>query len=276
MKRSFGLTLIALMAVALAQPASVPRELAQRFVPDADVYVGTLPPERRLGFAFPLPPGVRVVGASASRENDTAFDFASLYLASPRPAAALGAFYQAAFAGRGWRLGTDQQTGFLPAGAFAFAEALTFCRTRGGRDTDLYLTFARLADRTLVDAQLTSYPADPSSSACDPGDRPPLPELAAPAGSRSGVAEFFSGFDPGNGASVIVLDTPIGAEGVLGHYARQLEASGWRERGRVAGAAARVATYGFRSGGRSFVGTLQVTPLALPGRYLAQLVVVKP
>lgn len=63
---AFGCLIVATLALtpaSLAQPQSVPRELAQRFVgAGTTIFIGELPPENRLGFDFPLPERTRVVG----------------------------------------------------------------------------------------------------------------------------------------------------------------------------------------------------------------------
>ena len=55
----------------LAQPQTVLRELAQHLAgAGATILVGELPPEKHLGFDFPLPKGARVVGANVWSDAD--------------------------------------------------------------------------------------------------------------------------------------------------------------------------------------------------------------
>ena len=274
-------TIAAILAPAgSAQSQTVPRELAQRFVGvGTTIFVGKLPPKARIGFDFPLPQKTRVVGASALPDTDPSYDYVSLYFSSQQPVADVKAFYRQTFRGRGWRVGqTYSQTGFLPAGA-ADTDSLVFCRNQGSRGTDVYLTLRSQQQTTLVDAQVSSYDRSRSqgSGACDENSyrEPPIPLLEAPEGSESRVVENFSGFGQGNGGSVTVLETALSAQELLEHYAQQLKESGWRAQATAESGAAQFTTYRFRSGGDTFIGTLQIVPL-MQGRYSAQVTVVNP
>lgn len=137
---------LALTAASLAQPQSesVPRELAQRFVgAGTTIFIGELPPKKRLGFGFPLPERTRVVGASASASTDAdpLYDYMLLYLSSQQRLEDVKAFYRQVFRNRNWRMGqTYQQTGFLPSGEGEAVDSMTFCRSQGDNGTDVYLT----------------------------------------------------------------------------------------------------------------------------------------
>ena len=268
----------------LAQTTPIPRELAQRLSGlNTNIFVGKSPPEKRLGFTLTVPSKTRVVGATASDETDMSYNFVTVYLTSAQPAADLKAFYQKTFRPATWKRGQGygQQPGFLPAGAGAPSDALTFCRTRGELNTDIYLTLTPQAQKTFIDVQVSTYNNAQSGSPCDDNGNtylePPLPSLTAPKASTSNIAEYLSGFGQGNGSSIIVLDTGLGAKRLLEHYAQQLEAAGWRDQGLEANGTQTVQTavYRFRYKNEAYVGTLQITPLA-KRRYLAQLTVIKP
>ena len=273
-----GVTVAILTPVGSAQSQTVPRELAQRFVGvGTTIFVGKLPPKARIGFDFPLPQRTRVVGASALPDTDPSYDYVSLYFSSQQPVADVKAFYRQTFRGRSWRTGqTYPQTGFLPAGT-ADTDSLVFCRNQGSRGTDVYLTLGSQQQTTLVDAQVSSYDRSQGSGACDENSyrEPPIPLLEAPEGSKSRVAENYSGFGQGNGGSVTVLETTLSARELLEHYAQQLEGSGWRAQATASGDGAQFITYRFRDHSDAFIGTLQVVPLT-QGRYSAQVTVVNP
>lgn len=270
---------LALTAVGFAQPQTVPRELAQRFVgTSTTIFVGELPPKKRLGFDFPLPQRTRVVGANASTDADPAYSYMSLYFSSQQRVADVKAVYRRAFRDLGWHTGqTYPQTGFLPAGAAEITDSLVFCGGQDDRGADVYLTLASQQRTTLIDAQVSTYDRSQGSGACDENDyrEPPIPPLQAPETSTSSVVENLSGFGQGNGGSVIVLETALSAQELLEHYAQQLEQSGWQAEATADSGAVQLATYRFRTGGDAFVGTLQVVPLAR-GRYSAQVTVVNP
>lgn len=283
MKR-FGLLLTALIVTsAFAQPASIPLELAKRLSgPDAVLFVGKLPPKQRLGFDLLTPPETRVVGAAASKIPDPSYNFTSVYLTSAQNVPNLTSFYQKLFQPSVWQRGREyDQGGFLPAGQVALSGSLTFCRISGETGTDVYFTLISQAHETLVDIQVNSYNnVQSGSSACGDSDDTyielPFPTLTAPKKSTSGIVEYLSGSGRGNGSSIIVLKTDLGAEGLLEHYAQQLKAEGWREQGSAVNRTQTVQTavYHFRYKNAAYVGTLQITPLA-KRRYLAQLTVIK-
>lgn len=272
-------TALILTATGYAQSQTVPRELAQRFVGvGTTIFVDALPPKKHLGFDFPLPQRTHVVGASALSDTDTSYSYTSLYISSRQRLAEVKTFYRQTFRDLGWRTGqTYPQPGFLPAGAAEFTDSLIFCRSQGDRGTDIYLTLASQKQTTLIDAQVSSYDHSQGSGACDENDyrEPPIPPLGAPEASTSSTVENLSGFGQGNGGSVIVLETASSAQTLFEHYARQLESSGWRAEATAKSSTVQFATYRFRNGGDTFVGTLQVVPLTR-GRYSAQVTVVNP
>ena len=143
----------------------------------------------------------------------------------------------------------------------------------------MYLTLTPHARETFADIQVDTYNTMQGGSACGNSSDDyelPLPVLEAPRQSTSSIAEYLSGFGR-SGSSTIVLETGLGASGLLEHYAPQLEAEGWREQGLAANGTQPVQTavYRLRYKNVACVGTLQVTPLA-KRRYLAQLTVVQP
>ena len=223
---------LAFTTASLAQPQTVPRELAQRLAgAGATILVGELPPEKRLGFDFPLPKGSRVVGANVWRDDDPLFNMVSLYLSSEQRVADVKTFYRQAFRDLGWRLGqTYQQTGFLPSSETEVVDSMTFCHSQGNSGTDVYVQFGARRQVTLIDAQVNTYErSQGSSGACDAPEHrePPIPALDAPVNSKTTALENLSGFEQGNGGSVIVLKTHLNARELLEHYAQQLELSGW-------------------------------------------------
>lgn len=265
----------------LAQPQTIPLELAQRLAgAGATILVGELPSEKRLGFDFPLPKGARVVGANVWRDDDPLFNVVSLYLSSEQRVADVKAFYRQAFGNLGWRLGqTYQQTGFLASGENQVVDSMTFCHRQGNSGTDVHVQFGARRQVTLIDAQVNTYDrTQGSSGACDTPEHrePPIPALDAPVDSETMTFENLSGFEQGNGGSVIVLRTRLNARELLEHYAQQLELSGWRKDVTAASGAVRFVMYRFRNRGDAFIGTLQVVSLAQEGRYLAQVTVVNP
>lgn len=202
----------------------------------------------------------------------------SLYLSSRQRLEAVKAFYRQVFRNLNWRMGqTYQQTGFLPSGEGEAVDSMTFCRSRGDNGTDVYLTLSTQRQVTLIDAQVSSYRRSQGFGGCDESDHrePPIPMLEAPVNSKTAALENLSGFNQGNGGSVIVLETRLTPEELLEHYARQLELSGWQEDATADSNAVQLATYRFRDQGEAFIGTLQVVPLA-GERYLAQVTVVNP
>lgn len=272
-----SIAVLALTTTALAQPQTVPRELAQRFVgANTTIFVGELPPKKRVGFDFPVPPRTRVVGANASA--DPLFSVVSLYFSSQHRLKDVVMFYQLASRTRGWRMGqTYQQIGFLPAGA-AEPTNLTFCRDQGSKGNDIYLTLTARQQTTLIDAQVTTYDRSQGSGTCDEDQsyrEPPIPALNAPARSKTTTLENLSGFTEGSGGSVTILETSLSTEQLHEHYAQQLTLSGWQGEATSKSGALQFANYRFRSRGEAFIGTLQVMRLS-KGRYSAQITVVKP
>lgn len=270
---------LAFTATSFAQPQSIPRELARRFVgPNTAIFVGELPPKKRIGFDFPQPQKTRVVGANAPTNVDPSYNYVSLYFSSEQGVADVKMFYQQVFRKLGWRTGqTYEQIGFLPTGETELTDTLTFCHSQDKRGTDVYLTLGSHQQATLIDAQVSTYDLSQGSSACDENNysEPPIPPLTAPEASTSAAVENLSGFGQGNGGSLIVLNTELSAQALLQHYAKQLEQSGWSEDMTAEGETVQVATYRFRSRDEAFVGTLQVLPLGQK-RLLAQIAVVKP
>ena len=274
------LTALVLTANGFAQPRTVPHELAQRLAgAGATLYIGELPPKELVGFDLPLLQRTRVVGANAWTDTDPAYS--TLYFSSEQGVADVKAFYLQAFRDLGWRLGQAyQQTGFLPSGEGEAVNSLSFCHRHGNSQTDVYLTLSPRRQNTWIDAQVSTYDRSQGSSPCDENahahHEPPIPPLVAPADSETTALESFSGFTQGNGSSVVVLETSLNTLELLGHYAQQLELSGWQMDAISQSGAAQLATYRFRDRGEAFVGTLQVVPLEPGAGYLAQITVVNP
>lgn len=276
----FTVATLVLTATGLAQTQTIPLELAQRLAGSgATILVGKLPSEKRLGFDFPLPQGTRVVGANVWRDDDPLFNVVTLYLSSEQRVSDVKAFYRQAFRDLGWRLSqTYQQTGFLPSGENQAVDSMAFCHSQGNSGTDVHVQLGSQRQVTLIDAQLNTYDRLQGSGACDESEHrePPIPALDAPVDSKTTALENLSGFEQGNGGSVIVLRTPLTARELLEHYAQQLELSVWQEDATAGGGGAQLRTYRFRNRGEAFIGTLQVVSLAQGGRYLAQVTVVNP
>lgn len=281
MKAIYAALLGLMLFPAFAQSDSVPRELVQRLAGSGtQIYVGELPPKARLEFRLPMPPGTRVVGSTASPTTDETFDWVSLYLSSAHTDFDFQAYYRRVFRELGWRQGqTYDQTGFLPSNIEGPDGSLTFCHRGKNKGTDIYLSFMNKPQMTLIDAQISIYSNQSNWGACEMDNsyvEPPLPALVAPEESETETLDMFSGSSPvGNGGSLIILKTELTGADLLEHYTEQLELSGWREGAVLASDDVQVVTYRFGRQGEPYSGTLQITALDEPERYLAQLTVTK-
>ena len=114
-RRGLVLLVLSLVGFSLAQEQeTVSRELVERIVggPDANLYVGELPPAEKLGFALPLPDGARVVGSTLNVDGE-AYN-AAVYLETETAAKDVRGFYQSALPDQGWKQGEPyEQSGFL-------------------------------------------------------------------------------------------------------------------------------------------------------------------
>ena len=291
-RRLFLVLVLFLMSLSWAQEEGVPREFVERIVggPNANFYVGELPPAERLGFELPVPEGARVVGSTLSGEGE-AYN-AAVYLETEGSSDETVSFYRRALLADGWAQGqTYEQAGFLGSGDLQ--EQAVFCR-----DTTV-LYFNDFADVPAEDSptqltlQIYNYPLARGSTPCDQDEQNyyniPIPGLVAPPESMTLYLDGGGG-DPGaGGSSSVLLQSDLGAEAIVDFYDAQLLAAGWTARD---GAEVGVGDdedsdsgedgpivwrrYSFTSDGAPWLGLLQIlSDNAFPQQYLGQVIVIR-
>ena len=286
-RRLFLVLVLFLMSLSWAQEEGVPREFVERIVggPNANFYVGELPPAERLGFELPVPEGARVVGSTLSGEGE-AYN-AAVYLETEGSSDETVSFYRRALLAAGWEEGQiyEPSAGFLPSGA---SQEATFCR-----DTTIlyfnnpYYASTRGApvegEPTQVTVQLYSDPGSRGYTPCDRDERdryygPPIPALEAPPEATASYFNDLGGGDPTlSGSSSIYLESDLSAEALLMFYDAQLLEAGWTARGSgEAESPVGWRRYSFTSDGEPWLGLLQIlSDDAFPRSYIGQVLVIK-
>ena len=279
----FAVTLVAASAAlsswAFAQSEPVPRDLALRLLnsygnQNAKLYVGQIPPEEGRLEQLALPTGARVVGSTYSRDRQ--FVNTTVYLTVTGPAENALRFYDAQLARAGWDRQQGQgyePGGFLPDDA-AFPVVSGFCKG------DVLLNVSAYAVRRVTYVDLGVYNANPSYSPCNPAQQepgePPVPPLRAPAESLTLDFEPAYGRYDGAGVSNIALESGLNPLELRSSYDTQLSEAGWESRADGQDGPLTWSQWTFRARGRAWSGLLTVlSEPAFPGRYLAQLLVVR-
>ena len=299
-RRGLILLVLPLMCFSPAQTGeTVPRELVERIIggPDADVYVGELPPAQRLGFELPVPANARVVGSTlgprvvglALLANDEAYN-AAVYLEIDAPAEEAVFFYRGALLARGWEEAQPyERSGFL-AYEVSPQEEATFCRGATVLYFDNPLYASAEGSPAQVTLQLYNDPDALGGTLCDWDDPAyysvPIPGLTAP--SQSTILYLDgSGVDPtAGGSSSILLESDLGAEALVEHYDAQLRQAGWTARDGAEPGEGDEANgedglivwrrYSFISGGAPWLGILQIlSDDTFPQQYLGQVLVIR-
>ncbi len=283
-RRGLVFLVFSLACFSLAQTGeTVPRELVERIVggPDANLYVGELPPAERLGLELPVPEGTRVVGSTLNVDGE-AYN-AAVYLETETPVRDVRAFYQSALPDQGWEQGEPyEQSGFLWSNE-GLQEEGVFCLGT----VVLYFSDAT-ASETAEDApaqvtlQLYENPRARGNTPCDRNERdlfygPPIPALAAPSESTILYVDGAGGDPSSNGSSSILLQSDLSAEAIIGYYDAQLLEAGWTARdGGGEESPVGWRRYSFTSDGEPWLGLLQIlSDDAFPRSYIGQVLVVK-
>ncbi len=200
---------------------------------------GALPTD--LPFELPLPPGSRLVGSSVrpsfargpgisdGGQSITVIMDVSL------PVTEVLSFYERALSERGWSAppfgGGRGPGGFLPS--FGFSSSAPYCRGAQGPFLTVNVS-SPATGPSDVRVNVESGFGGPCEGPPGPGrfvGPPPefdlLPSLTAPAGVQIQPTGGGGG-GPGNFSSAAIADTGMSVTDLEAHYARQLEAVGWR------------------------------------------------
>lgn len=218
------------------------RELAERLLspppdvrgeaPRARLFVGALPPELELD--LPVPPGGRLIGSVHRVFRQDAGPKAGsveVVVDAPGPPAAVAAFYQSAFAERGW---FAPPSGGPPAGGFqptAGPLYRLYCASSSGPFLQLSAfpmrggsTDVRLSVSIGAPGPCGETPPPPTKGTPIPFTL--LPPLTAPEGVElSAVSTGPS--RPGTLSSDAIAETELSPAALEAHFAAQLAAAGW-------------------------------------------------
>ncbi len=173
---------------------------------------------------FYAPPGTRVIGTIVTNNG------AVVLATTTTPAESLHVLYARELERRGWKVaGSMGRGGFVPSIA---GRPITLCR-EGARlhvaqnpqpdgSSDLYLDYREMpCDETVARVRL----GEPGTPLPVPTLYDPPPALGSPM-SRCYPRGLPSGRSSMATRTIVLSD--LSAEQVLAHYARQLEAAGWR------------------------------------------------
>jgi len=269
---AFGMQLsITLLSTAhaLAQEAeeTVPKQLALALLCSFGP-AGDESPDLRVGAApDDLPPGLvpanaRILGSLVRSHGSTV-----VAVVPGAPGEALATYADNRTA-EGWEPPPmDQRGGFISSG---FSLPTSFCREDRhlsvganrweGGGTLLRVTVSRASRHTPCDPEMRRF-------AGYPGDRMPIPALAAPVGAMQRGGHAGSGRDYAEASATV--ETRLGASELSAHYVAQLEREGWNVEEKLVGEVLALHRLRTRDDeGREWVGVLVASAVSdAPRRY---------